>query len=167
MVFIRLGLWLTCCVALSAAAAVYQTTDEHGNPVFSDVPPSSEAEALELPPTNTIEPVQINPKVTAPEPVAGAIYEHLSIVHPAHDSAVRANDGTVQIEVTLSPALRADHRLLILLDNAIVSDGSAQSLTLSNLSRGSHRLQAKIQDPLGETLIESIATTFHLLRASQ
>jgi hypothetical protein len=69
-----LELFAGCLVALAvqstAWAQIYETTDAQGNPVFTDSPPSSGAEAIDLQQTNIIDAPTPEPQeVSAPESV--------------------------------------------------------------------------------------------------
>jgi hypothetical protein len=67
---------LTLLMAMSlygvAQAEIYESKDAAGNPVFSDEPPagSADAEVVDLPETNTAEPVEVPPP-GAPQPDTG------------------------------------------------------------------------------------------------
>jgi hypothetical protein len=95
---------------------------------------------------------------------AGAAYASLAIAAPLHDEGVRANDGTVTVVVAVEPALQSGHQVEILLDGQPVAIAAATSITLTDLERGTHSLEARIVDPSGAILLSSALSTFHVLR---
>lgn len=159
------------CVAGLASAAIYQTTDEHGNVVFSDAP-SSGSKPVDLPPL----PTYSAPKYRAPEPAGDASgepgakgYSSLRIQQPEPDATIRDNTGAVPVAVAIEPKLNqaAGHRLQFLLDGQPVGDpGTQTSTTLSNVDRGTHQVQAAVFDASGNELKRSDSVRFYLHRQS-
>ena len=159
------------CFAGLASAAIYQTTDEQGNVVFSDEP-SSGAEPVDLPPL----PTYSAPKYRAPaaardssgKPAAKG-YSSLRIRQPEPDATIRDNTGAVAVAVAIEPKLNqaAGHRLQFLLDGQPVGDpGTQTSTTLSNVDRGAHQVQAAVLDASGNELKRSDTVNFYLHRQS-
>jgi hypothetical protein len=154
-----------------ALAAIYQTTDEQGNVVFSDAP-SSGSKPVDLPPL----PTYSAPKYRAPEPAqdgsgeAGAKgYSSLRIQQPEPDATIRDNTGAVAVTVAIEPKLNqaAGHRLQFLLDGQPVGDPATQtSTTLPNVDRGAHQVQAVVVDASGNELKRSETVNFYLHRQS-
>jgi hypothetical protein len=68
-----------------AWAEIYKTTDEEGNTVFTDVPPTEQSEVVDLPEANIADSVEPAPRPAAEEPPAkpppgelrgqGAVYD--------------------------------------------------------------------------------------------
>ena len=101
-------------------------------------------------------------KLPAPAP-----YGSVQIQSPADDATVRANDGTVVVQVALEPPLNLDlgHRLRVRLDGndqPELSEGS--TITLQNLPRGTHTLQVLVVERNGKLLLASPVSRFHLHR---
>jgi hypothetical protein len=153
------------------SAAIYQTTDEHGNVVFSDEP-SSGSKPVDLPPL----PTYSAPKYRAPQPAQDASgkpeakgYSSLHIQQPEPDATIRDNTGAVPVAVAIEPNLNhaAGHRLQFLLDGQPVGDPGTQTTTsLSNVDRGAHQLQAVVFDASGNELKRSDSVRFYLHRQS-
>jgi hypothetical protein len=166
--------WAVLVVLLLPAAAladrIYRSVDAQGRPVFSDKPPTEDAQPLDMAPLMTFEapPLEAAPHYSDPIAAAsGPAYEALAIVSPRHDEAVRSNTGDVSITTRLTPVLRTDHRLQFLLDGQVV-DGAPDGGTfnLTNVHRGTHVVQARVVDEGGRVLIESSPVTFHMLQIS-
>ena len=96
-------------------------------------------------------------------------YQILRIVMPEAEEVVHDNDGAVTVVIQLSPALRSieGHRLKVLLDDRVVSEGSQQTFALTAIERGTHSVQAQVTAADGSVLITSAPTTFHMWRASR
>ncbi len=166
--------------SVSATAAIYKTTDEDGNVVFTDVPPKDQSgevdvteqnvytpPALPAAPAQAVDPESADDEAAGGEAVA-TTYEALSITSPADDEPVRENAGNVTIVVRATPALDTSqgHQLEILLDGLPASNGAAASVSLTNVDRGTHVVTARITDADGNVLIASQPVTFHMLRYS-
>ena len=159
------------CIAGLASAAIYQTTDEQGNAVFSDEP-SSGSKPVDLPPL----PTYSAPKYRDPEPATDASgkpgpkgYSSLRIRQPEADATIRDNTGAVPVAVAIEPKLNqaAGHRLQFLLDGQPVADpGTQTSVTLPNIDRGAHQVQAVVVDASGNELKRSDSVRFYLHRQS-
>ena len=84
---------------------------------------------------------------------------------PGPDEAVRANDGNVSVALDLEPPLSPGHRVVVRVDGqpAGGAEGSL-GVTLVNLSRGTHQLDAVVVNASGETVASAGPVTFHVLR---
>jgi prepilin-type processing-associated H-X9-DG protein len=93
-------------------------------------------------------------------------YEAIEIVQPQDDSTVFDNSGHVEVQIRVSPAtaLAPGHRMVLFLDGH-ASVPKAQAL--EHVERGMHRLQARILDSNGRSVIESKPITFYLWQASR
>lgn len=160
----------------AVAQEIYRTTDEDGNVMFTDEPPSDDAEPVTLEPLTTV-PAQ-QPQVSAtedePEPDATAAgttgaYEGVRIAYPPADQAVRHNGGQVPVRVELLPEgveLADGHTVLIVLDGQEHDAGRGTQITVGPVDRGPHRVRARILDRGGRVVAESPPARFVLLRAA-
>lgn len=173
----RVLLAMLVLVALPAVAEeIYRTTDEDGNVVFTDQPPSDDAEPVELDPLTTVparEPEMpatgddTEPDAQQAAPVRG--YEGVRIAYPPADQAVRHNGGNVPVRLELLPEgaeLAEGHTALIVVDGGEHDAGRATEITVGPLERGPHRVRARILDRTGRVVAESSSTRFMLLRAA-
>ncbi len=168
-----------------AAATIYRTVDEHGNVVFTDVPPKDgeKGTAVQLDRPNSFEPparTQAGATTVdqwleqqrgeaqdgSGDKHAAAGYQSLKIVAPADDAAVRENAGNVVVMGEAQPPLRAGDSVQVYLDGALRRTVSSTTVQLANVDRGTHAVQLRIVDAAGNTLVASEPVTFHLQRRS-
>ncbi|TDI90984.1 MAG: DUF4124 domain-containing protein [Chloroflexi bacterium] len=154
---------------VTASAEIFRTVDEHGNVVFTDIPPpgNQASESVTVNPVNTFS--VPTPAATAPPPEADvpevAHYESLTIVAPANDATVRENAGNVTVAVALDPPLRAGDRLVLYMDgdeSPVPARGS--SFQLENVDRGTHTIGVRVIDGAGRVAAEAPTSRFHLQR---
>lgn len=160
---------------LAAAEQIYRSTDEQGNPVFTDEPPTEEAEPIRLDPLTTVPAGEAPAELDQPSSdndqsdSQPAKYEGIEITYPPSGQAVRHNGGMVPFRIALKPKgkeLAEGHRVEVLLDGEVRGSGSSTQISVSPVNRGSHTVSARILDAEGTPLIASPQVEFHLLRAS-
>ncbi len=172
----RVGCHVATCLALGgfllatiAEAAIYKAIDTDGTTVYTDRP-NAGAKRIELPPLPTARAIAFSsPAVQAKSSIASATatYRDVSIVTPVHDAALRNNAGALAVELTVAPKLEPTHTITILLDGKpFHRRARTTALTLANVDRGTHALQARIVDSSGRELARSVSVTFHLQRFS-
>mgnify|MGYP001154509315 CR=1 FL=1 len=159
---------LLCCIG-NLQAEVYKRTNPDGSVEFTDVPSKQKDEAVELSPMSTFKapPVRSIPSTTAPkqdEPASD--YTSLAITDPADDTAIRSNSGDLSVSISLQPALKADHSLVLLVDDQPMGNYADGSVSLTNVDRGTHTLTAQVLDKDGKELIRATPVIVHLLRYS-
>jgi hypothetical protein len=154
------------------AQTVYESKDKAG-PVFSDKP-SAGAVPLELPPPNVVSPPVVQP-AAPPAPSAAPTYRRLVITRPAEQDMVHSNTGEFGIAASLSPPLRPNDRIRVLLDgNLVPTVFRSTNLRLSLAdwqsaavgSNGEHTLQLAVVDADGKPWIESAPVRFYLRGAA-
>jgi hypothetical protein len=152
---------------------IYRTVDSNGNVVFTDVPPVNrqgqpDGQKVTVEPSNTYDPpVLAAPTSASTSSGAGSsnYYSELAVVAPVEDATIRDNAGEVLIQAVVTPPLRSDHRMLLVMDGAPTEVEAVDGVfELSNLDRGTHTAGARIVNGEGIVQIESPAVTFHLLR---
>lgn len=157
--------------AIDAQAEVYKRVNPDGSVEFSDVPDKTGEKPVTLPPPSTYKPPKQPLSLTMPDQTKKAPtpigYESLSINHPENDTTIRENTGNISVKIASEPALQPGHSFVLLMDGNKVGEGRAASFQLTNLPRGSHTLSVQIKDGEGNTLIQSGAVTFHLMRFSK
>ncbi len=166
--------------AVTDAAEIYRTVDEHGNVVFTDVPPrpGQPGETVELQAPNFFEtPPQRATGISLeawlesqaesePDEAATVGYERLRVAEPPHDAAIRENAGNVVIRADLQPDLRPGHAVQVYLDGALRQTAHDTTIQLVNLDRGTHSVELRVVDEAGNPLITSEPSVFHLQRRS-
>ena len=100
-----------------------------------------------------------------PEQAVSA-YQELRIVEPDDGSAFWSGAGEVAIKVAVQPSLMTTqgHRLRVYLDQEMA--GGIESVTLTNVDRGTHEVYAEIVNEDGRILIKSPRIRFTLHRPS-
>ncbi len=161
-------------VSCGASGQIFRTVDANGNVVFTDIAPvdrsgQTPSTAVTVPPTNTV-PAPAAPAARtndAPAVTAEVPYTAVTVVSPPDGESIRENAGNVRIEAATTPPLRADHRLLLILNGTPSGVAAVNGVfQLSNVDRGSHTVSVRVVDRDGGTIIESRTTTFHLMRAA-
>jgi len=146
---------------------IYVKTDAYGNRTYSDMPQKG-AKELDIqksteytPPKPTNVWTDLKPKVVEQQPS----YSHFSIVSPTNDSTVRNNAGNVQLALDIRPKLLPGHKLVLFMDGNEMPTTGSSILSLSNVDRGSHTFEARIQSAEGEIIVTTETITVHLHRA--
>ncbi len=94
-------------------------------------------------------------------------YTEIAIIQPGDDETIHDNNGTLEVALTLSPALQDGHKIKLFLDGeARPGIRPSTHFSLTNIDRGTHSLQAAVIDRSGRTLIVSAPVAFHMWRAS-
>ncbi|MDZ7829055.1 MAG: DUF4124 domain-containing protein [Halofilum sp. (in: g-proteobacteria)] len=163
---------------LMAAAAdegdtIYRSVDEDGNVVYTDKPPSDDAEPVNLDPVTTIPAYRDDN--TSPDSrgdggeQSAPAYDGLAITYPTPDEAIRHNGGQVPFELELQPPgleLAEGHRVEIVVDGSVKGSGRPPTVTAGTIDRGPHNASARVVDAGGNTLVQSQTVNFFLLRAA-
>lgn len=163
---------LAACALSPWAQTVYESKDSAG-PVFSDKP-SPGAKPVQVETPNVVSP----PAVTPPppqQPSAAPAYRRLVITRPANQDSVHSNDGAFGISAQLSPPLRPNDRIRVLIDgnlvptvfrttNPRITANDWQAVALGD--RGEHTLQLAVVDANGVPAIQSPVISFYVHRAA-
>lgn len=160
--------WLALLVlALPASAQVYKTVDENGRVTYTDRP-SDKAEQVEIRDTNVAPPIQARPALTAEADQAAqakAPAYQVRISSPAPDTHLTAEMRDLQVSLQanqpLAPGL---HFLLLSNGNPIGGPTRNGNLTITEITRGEHRLVAVIENDQGDWLTESAPVTVYVHR---
>ncbi|WP_028109312.1 DUF4124 domain-containing protein [Ferrimonas futtsuensis] len=160
-------LLLLLLLGASAQAAVYRWVDANGVAHYSDLPPNDQARPVPIPPGSRV-PLRASsiPDQGQRSAEAAAPSYSLAILSPQQDATVRSNVGKLTIRVAADPKPAPDHNLHLLVDGQ-AHPVQGQSLTLNNLDRGTHQLQAVVVDHRGAMLAQSPPVTIHLHRQSK
>lgn len=162
---------LLLAAALPASAQIYKYTDANGKTVFTNQPPTNvDAQPVQLPPTNTVGPqgpsgaaAQTGTEDTGNQ---AAGYTILALSNVPNDGALRANNGSFNVDVVVQPALEVDHQLQLLLDGQPYGAPTKDTtIAMDNIDRGEHTLAVQVVQ--GTRVIQSSSpVTFTLQRIS-
>jgi Domain of unknown function (DUF4124) len=158
---------IACTAALSAT--VYKWVDENGVTHYSDQPHEN-AEKVQVAQPQTYKAPRVSaPAAAPPAPQARPPNSYLScdVVMPANDQTL-PNADSVSTAVQVNPVPRDGDQVFLLLDGQRVPNfpASGGSYTISPIDRGTHSLQAVVQDNSGKTLCQSASVSFTVLQPS-
>lgn len=166
-------LWLVLLLALpalSAAATIYKRELPDGTVIYSDQPHPDAQEfrpsAPQLIDPYTAPARTTSSATTAPAQSASA-YRRVAITSPADDESVWNDDRVLPVTVAVEPPLRRGHRIAILLDGERVAQGDGtRPIALQEVFRGTHGLQALVEDAGGRVVASGQPITFHMKQHS-
>ncbi len=163
LVLLVLGLLLTA----PGQAKIYKWKMPDGSVRYSDQPQPGATE-LVLPKIQTYTPAPVPEAAEKPSSTAEEVVEYKSfeVKSPKNGEVIRNNAGSISISLGLEPALLADHSIEILVDGKSVGSGKGTSISLSNVDRGSHSVQASIKNAEGKAIKQTPSVSFHLKRHS-
>jgi hypothetical protein len=162
---------LVACSVASAATTVYKWVDENGVIHYSDQPHDNAAK-LEV-----REPTTYSPK-TGPAAAVRSVeqaaaegtqgpYQSCSLAQPTPEQ-VFLSAYSVTVMVNTSPALRPGDRVVVTLDGRPLTNlaGASTSITINPIDRGTHSVEATIQDPSGQPVCTTASSTFYVRQPS-
>lgn len=169
----RIAFFLCLMLAVGAAHAgkIVKYTLPSGEVIYSDKPPPEATSGEEV----TVEPLQSFTLPPAPpledstadkdeKDEDGGGYTEFKVTSPANDATIRDNGGNVRISLSLSPALRGGHSIDVMMDGQSIGSGKGTSITLTEVDRGTHTVQASVKDADGKEIARSNSVIFHLRR---
>ncbi len=173
----KVFLLLVLLLPLNATAKIYKSIDANGNTVYTDIPDSKDAEALDLPNLNiTSTPKRKHSVLDQSKRYSSdnnkshldRNYKSIKITKPKNEDTIRNGTGNVIISVSLDPPLQSDFgdRLIVQMDGVTVNNSNASSVTLRNVDRGSHQITAKVQNQKNPSINKVTTATFYLKRPS-
>lgn len=88
-------------------------------------------------------------------------YISISITSPQPEQIIRAESGPVRVSVAVKPKLHPKDSVVIKLDGAESTRGHSTNLTLGQIYRGTHTVEASVVNENGTTVLNSSPVTFH------
>ncbi len=140
----RLIILVTLLAAFTVSAQVYRTVDENGNVVFTDTPPTTDAEQVTINPTNTTPATEIRepePAPVAEEEVIEEVEYSVTITAPQDGGTIPMGTGSFTVIASVSPGLEKGESLQLLMNGT--AEGAPQtqnSWDLVNVRRGEHSI---------------------------
>lgn len=155
-------------LGLPAYAGVYTYLDADGNRVFTDQPPSGQAQKIEIAPSNNMSPNQVTPHLAPVYPAqVEPAYEVLRIVIPEPDATIIDQAGNLIITASSDPGLHPGHSYRLIVDGqANGKPGRSPVFPLENVDRGTHQISVEIIDSQGRIVERTPSQPFHMKRIS-
>lgn len=164
-----LVLFLLVFVCPAMAQNIYKVIDEDGNVIYTDQPPSSDAEPEDLPMLGQMDAGRSQPRRLDRNDSNGevtAAYPELAIVQPEHEENLWGTGGSVSVTIDPGKELGVGHQLVLLLDGAEVARGAAQRIRIDEVVRGQHTLSSMIVDEAGNEVARAPSIIFHMKQAT-
>lgn len=158
-------------VAAAVAAPAWTWVDENGRRHFSDRPVPG-AQRIELQASQTFSGTTTRPATGSGAQAPGAeqpatTYSAFEIVSPQHEETLWNIGGSLSVQLAISPALQAGHRIDMYLDGQLLELGArGTQLTIPEVYRGLHTLQAVVTNGRGQEIIRSLETTVMVQQTS-
>jgi hypothetical protein len=161
-------LCLMLALGTAQAGKIVKYTLPDGQVIYSDKPPpeATSGEEVTVEPLQTFSsrparPRQDTSAKKAPEPQG---YEDFKVTSPTNDATIRDNGGNVRVSLSLTPGLQSGHSIEVMMDGKAIGSGNSTSVTLTEVDRGTHTVQAAIKDSDGKEITRSNSVIFHLKR---
>lgn len=170
--------WLIVLLVLSitpaGAGPAWTWTDSNGQVHYSDTPVPG-AKRIELGSVQGFGPSQGGsvrrpalPQTEAPQPSANEqSYSSVTIVSPTQQQTLWNTGGELSVQLATDPSLRPGDRVDLMLDGQRRNlDSASTQLTLQDVFRGVHTVEAVVVDSRGRELARSAPVTFIVQQTS-
>lgn len=173
--FSSLFCFLISTYSIADQPKIYHWVDDDGKTHFSDTAlPGTEQIEVHNDNILNIE-LQTTRKATKSEQSVSqdvndepVIQYQATIISPEDDTALRSNNGTIDIHVTTEPVKKNSHKFQLFLDGqALGSPQISPTISAQNIDRGTHQVQVQLLDEDGNILALTQIVTVHLQRATQ
>jgi hypothetical protein len=160
-------LCIAFCYLTCANATIYKTTDANGNSHFTDAP-QADAATVTLKPVNYYTAANTNNKQTNTAPAEksnSTVYKQFVIASPKDQDTLQ-NTNEVTVALQLQPTLKTGDSIEFLLDGHALPSTTATNITLSELTRGEHKLQARLLNAEKKLLMTTPIVTIYVHQVS-
>lgn len=171
--------YLSPSLTTAADVKIYRWVDEDGKTHFSDtaIQGTQEVEVksnnllaeedAQPPTSNSADPFAVTEEKSSETKTKAIIKYQATILSPEDDKALRSNDGSINIHVSVEPEKENSQTLQLYLDGKkLGSPQMSSTIRALNIDRGTHQVQVKLLDEDGKQLAKTQIVTVHLLRAS-
>lgn len=154
--------------SLFVSAEVYKTVDKNGRVTYTDIPPAdTAAKPIELKTINSIPAPTAIPtdNLNRPNnnPQASGEYQ-VQILAPENGTTLMANERSITVSISVSPALDNGNLLAYKLDGETLTTSSEMTYIIAEPPRGEHILTVDVVDSEGISLAHSNAITVVIMR---
>ncbi|GAB4119251.1 MAG: DUF4124 domain-containing protein [Wenzhouxiangellaceae bacterium] len=167
---VRLLLCSVLLLLLQAAALaqsqIYKSVDEDGNVIYSDQPPSPDAEPIVLRESNIIETVKAQPDPISSGETATQPLE-IGILSPQNEETFWGTGNDLPVLLEVKPQLRPGMQINLYLDDEKVATVGTLQTTLQQIDRGTHSFRAELVSSEGEIIASTESRTFFMKQFSQ
>lgn len=160
---------LLATLALPASGqAIYKSVDEDGNVVYTDQPPTPDAQPIELPPLTVADPFEVPPPLVGElEPGDEIVpYAGVAMVSPEPEQHFWGTGGTLRAQLEAPHELRAGDSVNFYLDGALAGTVRGYGFDLSEVHRGEHSVFAEIVGEGGRVLARTEPVVFYMHQQS-
>lgn len=173
-----LSTFLALALATAAPATlgedVYRVVDPcTGKVTYTDTPPedASNSEQVKVPQPNTQQAVRVPEALLSDdeeETDEAVDYASVEIARPRPETTIPPGQLDLVVQVKTDPPLQDQHLVRVLWDGEPVADpASTTSVVISDMVRGTHRLQAQVVDGDGNVLGASDTIEVYVRRHSR
>ncbi|UTW44298.1 DUF4124 domain-containing protein [bacterium SCSIO 12696] len=171
------SLLLTLLWSSAFAQQLYKVVDENGKVTFTDKKPSDHIK-YETITVNTAEPDPQAVKKSRDNKKRWQTdsenpdrkkrfrgYKSVTITSPSNDATVLHDQFRVPVKLALTPGLQPKHKAQLIFDGKKLDESDSNTnFVLTDLDRGSHRIQIKIINDAGKVVASSNTVTIHVKR---
>ncbi len=149
-----------------SAAPVYKHVDAQGHVTYSDKPSNDDDQPVELKPVSVIpgrkvaKPVAKRPAQDDQERKEKPVKYRLEWLHPQPEQTFRNTGGQIEADLKIQPSLPEGTRIELWLDGEKKAKWQGAPVTLTEVWRGQHTLEARVVNAEGKTLARSSVTFF-------
>jgi len=174
LIFIHLLLPFALTHAIKSwADQIYKHVDQYGNVTYSDEPPTSSAQALELKPLNTTPATRAKPTPSAqpslaPEPTPEtATHYNLRMMSPKSDSRFGPAEKSLTVILLTNRKLQENHFFQVSIDGKVhgaATKSNSVNIELTRSLQGRRAFSAAIVDDSNSVIESTPTNTAYIIR---
>jgi len=146
---------------------IYKSVDEDGNVVYSDQPPSPDAEPIVLRESNIIETVKAQADPISNGDSEGNQPLEIGILSPANEETFWGTGNDLPVLLEVRPEMRPGMQINLYIDDEKVATVGTAQTTLQEIDRGTHTFRAELVSNTGEIMATTESRTFFMKQFSQ
>lgn len=161
------GLMMVLLAGNVSASEIYKSYDENGNVVYSDQPPTPDAEPIDLPEVNIVTSVPANPRpVNRSGDDDGQTPLALQMLSPNNEETFWGTSQNLEVSFDVQPEMRQGLQIAIYIDDSREAVIRTSRTTIKSIDRGTHTVRAELLDSRGNVLDEVGPRTFYMKQYS-